>query len=408
MNPDNIIFEQLFGGLINTEKKDITSYTQEQLNAISNVAIDPAEAYPFGSASYKIQRYPGDLDVRETIVYDGDINSISNDFAVKLQNMVKEIKKQKMVYFSEIKAGFDKRFMIDIGHIENKRIIGYDPKMIRKELRKIGDYPEINDLISLVENNPSLNDWDILGKELREFYIIRWSENDIMNGYTELIGGKRIYLADALRQKTMVKIDTWQYINGRFVEVTNFFIIVNDKNGEIQLVNLPDDFYNRVDGALKDETDKLMCSGVYFKPLKAIKRMWTIAMMRNDQNMLEKLTPIINSGVGILNQVNGDIESLIGILEKSKSIPIASIRKEINNFKGRIAGIYDLSIDIVELNDIFDNLSTMDYIPSLYNRLKMLKKFLQDIINSETIEYLHSVDLYPIPADYLPTNVKYC
>jgi hypothetical protein len=412
MNPDNIIFEELYGGLINTEKKLDSSYSNEQKEAIKNVSIDENEAYPFGSASYKIQLYPGDLDVRETVFYKEGINTIVNDFSKKLQNLVKNIEGKRMVYFGEAKIGFDKRFQIDIGDIDNLQVTNYHPtsiiRNIRKTFSKYGLNEEMQYLISLVKNNPTIDDWDKLYKAMRDYFIVRWNATEILQGYKILPGNVKLKLTDALKHKTMVKIDTWQYINGRFIEVTNFFIIVQEKDGKIALLNLPDDFHVRADKTLLEEVDKLMCSGEFFKPLKAVKRMWTIAMIRDDQKVLEVLTPLINSSVGVMNQVNGDIESIIGILENTKSIPMQSIRKEIDNFKVRLAHVYDININLDHVNQIFNEIYKLDDRNEMINKLGKIKKMFQDIINRETIQYLIDNGLYPIPHEYLPINSKYC
>lgn len=412
MNLDNIIMSDLYGGLVNTQKKIKSSYTNEQVNAIKNVALNMDEAYPFGSASYRVQRWPGDLDIREKIIYYGSLDNIVKHLASRIKKMISVFNKQKMSYFGEIKTGLDHRFNIYIGEMSNGKVINYDANMIRynikKNISKIITKDELNNLLMLIPDNITVPEWDNLSKTIRDYFILRWSDKEILQGFKILPGGHKKNLTDALKDKTMLKIDTWQFINGRFVEVTNFYIVIDDSNGKYAYVNLPDDFATRAEKSLLDEIDKLSCSGTFFKPLKAVKRMWTVAMLRDDKNMLDKLTPLINSDIGLLNQINGDIESIIGILEKISNLPIASIRKEIDNFKARLAHISQINLDFESFNNIFDELQLIKDKYLLREELKNLKKQLQKIINHESIHYLLQKGLYPIPFEYLPTKSSYC
>lgn len=399
-----------------TEKKLRSSYNRSQNNAIRNVAIKYDQAYPFGSASYKVQLYPSDLDVREKVKY---INStktkIAKDFAKKLQNIVAKIIVDKYIFYSEIKTGIDDVYKIDIGYIKDKQIYNMDVKRISHIVASmfyegLFDNDEFYRIMQILKkgNNITIDDWDDLYNILREHYIIRWKAPEILQGYKDLPGGRTITLEEALTHKTMVKIDTWQKINDRYIEVTNFFIITKNNDGYEELINLPDDFYTRSDKSLLEEVDKMICSSNNFKPLKAVKRMWTIAMINKDIFMLKKLTPLINSGVGILNQIAADMETIMGMIQNYKILPLNDILNMISNFKSRLANVINIPLDYEKINIFIDDTIDTNDPEIIYKRLKFLREKIKNIINIYTMDYLIKEKLYPIPDNYLPEEKKYC
>ena len=98
------IYDEYFGGDVSREKRTIDMYPDEQQKAMDNIAIQRDEIYPFGSASYRVIRWPGDLDLRELFKSKEPIDKIVKRFMSELQRLVKRITKEKLVYFSEVKS----------------------------------------------------------------------------------------------------------------------------------------------------------------------------------------------------------------------------------------------------------------------------------------------------------------
>ncbi len=401
-----------------TAKKDITSYTKEQIRAMELLATTDGQTYPFGSASYKAQLYPGDLDVREILTFKSkSLNEIVEGFARVLKQITKDVEKSPNAYFSEIKAGFDTDFLIDIGYVANRRIHGYDANRIHKDLmkifKKLKDSEKKEYLADIIENlpaKPTLKQWENLYDELRKHFLLRWTADEVLKGVKKSFVGTNIKLTDALKHETMVKIDTWQLINGRFIEVTNFYILTNEKDGHKEFINLPDDFMEEIPRQLQIETDKFLCSPEHFKPFKALKRMWSLASLRKDQNMLNILLPIINSDVGVMNQINGDIDSILGLLRappKNGKYPMDKIIKELDNFRWRIASVENHNLNNERFNEMIEEIEQMDR-KGMLEALSNLRDDLQHDINELTVRAMKANGIWPVPFSYLPNPKVYC
>ena len=69
----NLTFEQL------TASKPLESYSQQQIHDIRLLSTNKhMQAEAFGSATYKIQKYPGDLDLHEVFTNCCTMNEVIN------------------------------------------------------------------------------------------------------------------------------------------------------------------------------------------------------------------------------------------------------------------------------------------------------------------------------------------
>jgi hypothetical protein len=67
---------------------------------------------------------------------------------------------------------------------------------------------------------------------MKKHYILRWTINEIMQGRKVLPKGKAILLTEALSHQTITKCDVWAFVDGRYIEVTNYFFLMwTDKEG---------------------------------------------------------------------------------------------------------------------------------------------------------------------------------
>lgn len=346
------------GGLIhNIKNSDLIAnrnpklYTDDERRYIELISIKhDSLIQPIGSFTYKIQKYPSDIDINQTIkIRNNNFKMIANH----LKEIAINIMKAKDAYFSDFKMGVDERFLDD-----------------------------------------------------RDKFIVRWTIPEIVLGYKVLPGNKILKVEDAMKMISPMKLDVILFNGDRFIEASTFFILEKIKDdGSAEYVNIPKDFFERFQSQLKDEIQKYINSKIF----KSVKRMWSLARVRKDFNMLKVLEPMINSNLSLLSQINADLETLGLILNKANAIPINEMIKTMNSVGKRLSTIADIKLDEAYLVDKIDRIK---YLLSNYNgdkikileNLDLLHNHLLNIINRETTEYMKINELLPIPNDYLPSK----
>lgn len=403
------------------EKRPLSSYSQEVLDNIHLISINQDKSEPFGSAVYRIQKYPGDVDVYEIYESNKSIKQLAKDFVSSLKKIVKDIKKNKLHYYSEVKAGIDERYDIDIGKLENNIFyinpdlhsiveIYYFRKLITKE--------EYNIIINILNKNTKLDstDYEIIYNIFRKYRVLRWSSDEIIKGIKKLPNNKKISLNDALLDKTFVKIDMIAVINNKFVEVTNFFILVKKNNvtGNFETINLDYDFINyddrmaQQDTGLRKEIEKLYFSNTYYSPFKMLKRIYALARSRGDIYTLNKVIPFVSSNASLLYQIKSELDAIMIVLERSISKPIKTINYSLDNLKNRIASVIEIpNNELIEINELINLSIKTNKLPQKINILKELKNILIQVINALTINYLNKIGFNPPPLEYLPNKESY-
>lgn len=450
-----IIYDESFGGYINTERKTYESMPSNYIQNFLNVSVPDGNIWHYGSESFKINKYPSDIDFKQDIKYIHNLEKSIEIFQKEFNMLIKRIGSRKGVYLGDVKIGFNHIFdEIDIGILQNGRIIGFDIDKIKNKINELyknqyidkKEYDKINKLLHPVM---TLAEYDELYEELRNLHIIRWTYDELIRGYKILPPNIKYMLNEALHDETMIKIDVWEPYNDKYIEVSNFFILYYEtSNGQFKLINLPDDYFENIVPSLQREVEKFIFSTNFIKPFKAVKRMFSLARIYKDQDILSKIVPLINSNVGFLYQLNSELDLIINMFSKIKNPPFVTLMKQLDNIKYRLENIteFDINVDknVDKLNLILDpknkiDILTSDYDPkdkknqkseenkykSLFknfdyiqdavekikqkdqldktiNVLKEMKSYFQDVINEQTVKYLKKYDLYPPPAKYLP------
>lgn len=396
-----------------TQTKNIKAIPREIKKVLDTISYDKKNDIPFGSWIYKSQQYPGDIDLIEIEERCCDRKEATKKFVKITQSIVDNIVKTRKFYVGDIKAGLDIAFLIDIGKINyssdgSYKIVGYYVNEIRITLKylfaeKFLNEKEYKHLLSLVPDKIDQISHEKLFEALRDKWLLRWTVKEIKQGYKMLAPKRKFTLAEAINQPTMTKIDMWTNLNEKFIEVSNVLVfIMKDKKGNKQVLNFTNATFDYVKG-LKAEIQKLIFSHKNFKPFKAVKRMWAIARNIKDENMVKKLTPVMQSDLGRLSQISSELETLILILEGVRTPPMASILKQLDNMKYRLQNVYEVDIDNNELIKIFDKLVSRKLKKAtLIKNLEDLKKYFKKVIGDATIKELQYIGLWPIPASYLP------
>ena len=282
---------------------------------------------PVGSFKYTAHKYPGDIDIFEIVQECCNYKELATNFIHFLESIIYTIKNKQdemsPIYWGEFKAGLD----ITFKPTENDYIETY--------IYRNSKYLNIKDISDIYNSS----DW----KEfVKKFYIVRWSEEDIVNGYKKLKSGKKMSLIDALRFDTIIKLDLWATVNNNYTEITNFFILKWDDGNNINIVN-PSTIGDREESLMKDI--KEYSSDKKWKPLKLAKRLWILYKLKNETSKYKKIEPLFSTGIASLSQIEGEIEVLHFIIDKysSNSINIQLFINQISRFKRRINDIDDIN-----------------------------------------------------------------
>lgn len=405
-----------------TDVKPLSSYSKELLQNIRMVTFNPdadeddAEdgAVPFGSFIYKIQKYPGDVDLIESFHDCCSVNDVIKKFIVNLKRVVKDVIGSKLHYFSEFKAGLDHRYDVNIGYCRNGRyMFDRDLKRCTRNLFSKGllDDVEYNKVMSVLDSNMDNGDgYDIVFNVFRNRRVLRWSAKEVLAGKKD-IGKKIISLEEALHDKTSVKIDVLLIYNNRFIEMTNFVILeVKDpESGLDEWINVDPNTQVMLRTQLPIEIEKLYLSNFYYSPFKMVKRIYSLARNQHDIYTLEKIIPFISSDTSALYQSKSEIDVLLLILENVKNPPIKTMNDQLDLMKGRLVNLLqfdDFQLDsAIQLIDLARNEKDLD---KVYEILKTLNsKIIKPKINYLTVSYLNEIGFNPPPLYLLPPVLTY-
>lgn len=392
--------------------KPMNAYPVNVLKQIKLISLKKDDSHPFGSFIYRVQKYPGDVDLIEEFTDCCSIDEVIKKFEKRLKIVVKKIKKEKSHYFTEFKGGIDERYNVDIGMLERGIYYPGDklPSQIRK-LNKNGLLPndELDALRHIFDKDIlDSDDFDVVFNIFREHMILRWKEDEILRGYKILPKGVTRYLSDSLREKGYIKIDMVTVINGKFVEVTNFFALSFIKNGIPVPMNIDIEEDHNIAKKLPFEVEKLYFSNFYYNPFKMVKRMYSLTRHNRDLPVLQKILPVISSNISLIYQIKSEIDAIILVLELNKDPSPRSIFENLDNMKLRLSTA--LEIDEEELdtfNEFIDKANKTKNKNKKIEILKVIKQELVRIINYETIVYLDKIGLNPPLSHLLPKEIAY-
>lgn len=402
---------EVTGGLRTPE-----SYTHT-LNKVLEVVTIQKGTLPVGSFKYNIHKYPGDVDIFEKVDTCCTLDDAKDRIVTELQQMIKRVKASQDIYLGDFKAGKDERFEINIGSWSepsldgDMSLTGYNYKTVRREVQELHDEKLISDdefshFKTLIIENPSFDEWQDLSDTLREYTVLRWTGNDILQGFLILPGSEKLMLRDALAQGTLVKIDVWARINSRYMEVTNFFMLTASDNKGKKLVQLTQPLPDYEKSISRDVI--FYSSEEHRKTLKALKRLWSLALFRDDFELAAKISPLFASTVAALHQINGEAEVLAMMLRKLNDPPLVQIMEQIDGFKPRIDQLNPIAEKNHELFALVNNIVDPYYKdPSNYDKfeeaavgLDQLQKILGGIVEQTIYQEAKEAGLEH-PTDFL-------
>lgn len=313
-------------------------YPADAVSILDAMAMDN-DLTLVGSMALRSQQYAGDYDGYEVVNKKGNIKSCLVSLRQRFQDNIKKLRLMPNVFIGDIKAGVIDAWRVipRTAVVRDDKIEGYNSvacNSIVDELLKAKVITELEakEAHSLLKPQPTIPEF-LMAKQTIKFHVLRWSVPEILANYKELRGGGHITLEQAFHTPGITKLDVIGLVgNNRF---TDFSVIYEFRcNGKV--LN-PEKIEIRV--SLEESVLAYIAEGNYFKTLK---RLFALAKLLNDNQTLEELNPILNSDLGRLYHIVGDINTLVNLLDENKRVPIATIRFEIDQFVQRLSNIYTL------------------------------------------------------------------
>jgi len=127
------------------------------------------------------------------------------------------------------------------------------------------------------------------------------------------------------------------------------------------------------------------------QPFKALKRRFALARIEQDKRTCELLLPILNSDLGILYQIIGDIKTLLSLMEY-KNRPVSEIKEQVDNLRSRFAFIYTLKDYLKDETSILGEIGSILRLPvnRIQARLERLIRQLEMYLAANTNKVLQS------------------
>jgi hypothetical protein len=328
----------------------MSSLSMDLLDIIKMVTLDPRmPPYLIGSFKYIVHEYPGDIDMNYTYDYDGagGIVGAGKDIAAKLAAVAQNIKARKDIYLGDFKAGVDKRYEVDIGHINptSGKLAGYKPAQIRARILSIKEKglltaDEADVWFRAVIDEPSIIEYMDLEATIKKKYVVRWSLDEMISQKKHLPNDFMLRLEEAVTQKSIVKIDIWARLQKRFIEVTSFYYLrYKNTQGKLTPINIEHPW-----GSMSYEMNLLADIHHYSNPdlgkfMKLSKRLWLYAVLKKDEHLLHALYPLFGSGAAKMYQIIGEVETIENIMEKIKRPAMKDILENMEDWKARLGTV---------------------------------------------------------------------
>ena len=333
-----------------------------------------------GSMSLRSQQYAGDYDGYEVVNAKGNTLELAlKKLARQFQKVIVDVRDNKNAFVDDIKAGVVPEWDVLKGmEVDGKKIRKYNASLIRSrvdELRRqdIITPSEAKMALGLIKPNPSFADVEVMKQELK-FHIVRWSVPEVMAGAKRLRDGRTFTLEEAFHSPGLTKLDVIALIaNNRF---TDFSVIYEFRYKGKVLNPVPID----IEKSLIESFNAYLTEGNYFK---ALKRKFALAKFKNQQKTMEELSALLNSDLGRLYHIIGDIDTLVRLLEDQKNPPINLIRYEIDQFISRLSNIYTLRDYLQNESDIIGTIRQILKMPPAKMKVALeelgeaLNKYLQ-------------------------------
>lgn len=267
--------------------REISDYPElDYLLSIIGVSEKP---HIIGSFVYKDHKYPSDIDVNDKYIYQGSHEDALDFYCSFFQTMARQLLHLK-----------DEFFMTDFKIGEDKAIISDEDCMFKNGLITSDEYKSLLHL--------RRTDLDGHKDKIEKLTPLRWSLEEVVCGEKNIRGNHIMCLRDAIAMDAMIKIDVVGWGGKRYISVELMYDLGDRAVG---MYRTPESIVLR----LKQGIKKLF-SAKYYNPLKGAKRLWTYSTIVGNDKLSRKLLPLFSQDAAALNQVLGDLEMIINVINK--------------------------------------------------------------------------------------------
>jgi hypothetical protein len=366
------------------------NYSQEVLKIFEALSMtDLKKFYLVGSASLRSQQYSADFDCMEKVRISNAAEMVHN-----LRDVVKSLRSIPDCFIGDIKCGEEKAWDVfnqNAGIVDGK-VQNFNPTESKGRIanlrnRNIISPTEAKDADSLLDK-ATTNLGFIMAKKTIKFHILRWNPQQILAGFQEY-RGYRFNLEDAVTSGGLIKVDAVANIADRYTEFSAIYDtylngnLVSERASNI-VQSLKNDimFYNQTN------------------PFKALKRFFALIKLRKDTEAAAVLVPIMNSDLGRLYQIIGDLQTLRNLLDRpSSAYNLKQILGQIDDMKARLGNLYQLRDFLSKEHSIIGSLNALLNSPatSIKGKLDKLISELEGIINVGTVKIINTTlkNLFP-------------
>jgi len=357
------------------------NYSQEVLRVFEALSMtDLKKFYLVGSASLRSQQYSADFDCMEKVRISNAAEMVHN-----LRDVVKSLRAIPDCFIGDIKCGEEKSWDVFNGNaaIVDGKVQNFNPTESKRRLdnlrnRNIIGPKEAKEAAALLDKATTRLGF-IIAKKTIKFHILRWKPQQILEGFQEY-RGHRFTLEDAVTSRGLIKVDAVANIADRYTEFSTIYDTY--LNGELVSARgsnivqaLSDDimFYNKTN------------------PFKALKRYFALVKLRKDAKAAAILVPIMNSDLGRLYQIIGDLQTLRDLMDRpSSAYNLKIILGQIDDMKARMGNLYQLRDFLSKEHDIIGSLNALLSSPatSIKGKLDKLISELEGINNEGTVKII--------------------
>ena len=122
---------------------------------------------------------------------------------------------------------------------------------------------------------------------------------------------------------------------------------------------------------------------------KALKRLCSLAKIENDKKEIKRLNDILNSDLGKLNLVIGDMDTLQTVLDEESDLE--TIKYEIDQFKNRLSKIYTIDSYLKVEPLILKKIKSIEHISDrkkLKEKLEVVAEELNNVLQKEAKKFI--------------------
>jgi len=347
------------------ERRPEESFSNKILDNIQLISFNNFKPSIMGTASLKSQLYSADLDLYSIIKYKS-MDEAKEKIEDNFKKIVKRIAQNPDVFFMDFKLGYNDEL--------------YQTLKTKEEIKEF--YNNKKNLLTAeqVEKINSIKNLDDLKEYTRKLYTLRWTPREILQGFKVINKDQKKTISESLDDKAVIKLDILAYIDGEFIEMTNLF--------EFMVGRKPLNFELDSD-IIKSIKEDVVYYYEEKNYIKMLKRIFTIAKVRGDKNMIKKLVEIFNSGLGRTYQVSSNLENIISLIEKLNNTNLEKIREKIITYlqelKSRLGNVYEFEIPD-NIYKEFDKISKIKSFQKMGKEIEDLREKIKMKLNKETLK----------------------